>query len=474
MARRPAIVIAGLAALLLGACAGDGSSAGNDDAAPNDAMAADADGHTDTGTDAAIAKDADAISDAVTDTGVGTDAAMAKDVDAISDAVADTGTDAPCSGCLGQWANCHEACNALMGGTGHCEWPDSMDPGQCCVCTPLDPQCPDCTWPEPWSMAAANPVLAPKKSCASHGFDNVYAPDVIKVGDEYWMWYGGQGKDGHDRIFLATSSDLLTWDLYSSWGCPQPVVDVGASNHVNDPSVVLVGDTYYMFYTDAPVAELDRIALATSTDGKNWSVHGIVLDLGPAGTWDSMKVGRPAVIHEDGEFRMWYDGTADGANRHVGYAVSTDGTNWSRHPGNPVLLHQGAVDVERIGQEYVLLAEAGPAGVLRFTSGDRVTWSSQGKSLAPSGAAWDWYGIVTPNILSVGGEPIAMLFGGMSHECWCKNRIGVAFPVGAVDDCSLCLVGFETCAAACQAMGLTSGYCAHPGSTDPDTCCACT
>ena len=52
----------------------------------------------------------------------------------------------------------------------------------------------------------------------------------------------------------------------------------------------------------------------------------------------------------------------------------------------------------------------------------------------------------------------------------------VAFPAGAtpeIEDCSGCLQGAESCEAACQAIGFSSGVCGAPGSTDPSACCAC-
>ena len=40
--------------------------------------------------------------------------------------------------------------------------------------------------------------------------------------------------------------------------------------------------------------------------------------------------------------------------RHVGYATSSDGMTWTKHPTNPVLLNEGAIDVTRVGDRYVM------------------------------------------------------------------------------------------------------------------------
>lgn len=78
---------------------------------------------------------------------------------------------------------------------------------------------------------------------APHGRGNVYAPDVIKDGKVYRMWYGGQGKDGHDRISYAESTDGREWVRKGV------VLRDERANHVNDPSVVEANGKYFMYYT---------------------------------------------------------------------------------------------------------------------------------------------------------------------------------------------------------------------------------
>ncbi|MCA9008322.1 MAG: hypothetical protein KDB01_01180 [Planctomycetaceae bacterium] len=47
---------------------------------------------------------------------------------------------------------------------------------------------------------------------APHGEGNIYAPSVLIDGGKWTMWYGGQGKDGHDRISYAESTDGKQWN----------------------------------------------------------------------------------------------------------------------------------------------------------------------------------------------------------------------------------------------------------------------
>lgn len=261
---------------------------------------------------------------------------------------------------------------------------------------------------------------------APHGRGNVYAPSVVVDGPLWRMWYGGQGKDGHDRIHYAESPDAGR-----SWRRRGVVVENDSANHVNDPSVLRVDGKWFMFYTVAEHGTEDAIALAVSSDGLNWQKRGVVLAPGPKGTWDSRLVGRPSVLHENGRFRMWYDGQPtkedrpaarlEGA-RAVGLATSPDGVRWTRHSGNPVLQRGiGAVDVVRSADGYVLLYE-GHAGTGAATSRDGVVWKDRGLAIRLSGTEADRYGQVTPHLVHTGHDWQVFL-GAASRKSWDGNSV---------------------------------------------------
>lgn len=267
-----------------------------------------------------------------------------------------------------------------------------------------------------------------------HGMGNVYAPEVHFDNEMFRIWYGGQGKDGHDRILYAESADGVEWTRKGV------VLEDVEANHVNDPSIVKVADSYFMYYTRAGQAVVDAIWVATSTDGSNWKPIGPAILPGKSGQWDSLSVGRPAVLHEDGVFKMWYDGRKDlpleapaedvpksaTSRRFVGYATSTDGLRWSKHDRNPVFGNDsGGVDVARVGSRYVLAYES-RAGVRMAVSDDGVDWTENEILIPRSGKSIDRFGHVTPHlfILPSGGDAM-VYFGAASTATWDNNAIAL-------------------------------------------------
>lgn len=251
---------------------------------------------------------------------------------------------------------------------------------------------------------------------AGHGGGNVYAPDIMVDGALWRMWYGGQGSDGHDRIHYAESPDGTTWTKRGV------VLDCGASNHVNDPSVVRAGSLWFMYYTDAAVGIEDRIHVAVSEDGLSWVKRGLVIGAG-AYPWMTRFVGRPSVDYDGSIFRMWFDALSlDPAlpYRYVAYATSLDGFAWTIHP-NPVCWG-GAVDVKRTNDGWRMLLE-GRDGIYLATSADGIAWSSPTLWLPRSGEAYDAYGRVTP--CAVGDR---VYFGGAQAATWDNNAICVVVP----------------------------------------------
>ncbi|MBT7349949.1 hypothetical protein HN803_04085 [candidate division WWE3 bacterium] len=170
-----------------------------------------------------------------------------------------------------------------------------------------------------------------------------FDPTVIKDGSTYKMWYAGYDGSNY-RILYATSSDGLTWtkhdnsvpantDLLSTEGR----VGLGTSGTGDDGNiygltVIKDGDLYRMWYGGSDGSDF-RTYYATSLDGLNWSKvdnstpaetdlsssHGRI-GLGSSGNADDEDIRYPAVINDNGTYKVWYS-AEDGSNQRVSYAT---------------------------------------------------------------------------------------------------------------------------------------------------------
>ena len=62
-----------------------------------------------------------------------------------------------------------------------------------------------------------------------------------------------------------------------------------------------------------------------------------MLELGPAGAFDEIGLGEPAVWSSAGSYWMLYTGRDRGERRRIGLAKSADGVHWELDPSFPPL-----------------------------------------------------------------------------------------------------------------------------------------
>jgi hypothetical protein len=201
-----------------------------------------------------------------------------------------------------------------------------------------------------WTLVA--PVaLAPTFN--SNSFDQLEASQgwVIVDGNTFKMWYWGFNSTfdqyGLNSIGYAWSADGSTWTRVAGPGrfgsVYDPIMDgLSAGFGLATPCVVKDGNQYHLWYSRVDIVRfLFWIAYATSPDGIHWTniagsgTNGAVLDWGKWGDFDEISVSWPAVIKTAQGFEMWYAGvdTTDKISR-LGYAISSDGINWTRIRGN--------------------------------------------------------------------------------------------------------------------------------------------
>jgi rhodanese-related sulfurtransferase/predicted GH43/DUF377 family glycosyl hydrolase len=188
-------------------------------------------------------------------------------------------------------------------------------------------------------------VLSPR---GGEGFDrySVRDPDVIRVPGGFEMWYAGF--DGVTwRIGKAVSGDGRAWTRVSGAGVGGAAFNLGPTPESFDhlsaggPSVVRLGESYFMFYHGRNAPKTSYIGLAVSPDGETWlkvngeATGGAVFARGPHG-FDDGEVWSPTVVFDEeaGLFRMYYSGThfcVTCVIYSIGYATSPDGKTWTRH-----------------------------------------------------------------------------------------------------------------------------------------------
>ncbi len=180
---------------------------------------------------------------------------------------------------------------------------------------------------------AGNPVLGMSDNARSVLTPALLRnPDgsVLREGGKLRLWFAAAtlGKGGLHTLHEATSTDGVTWSEPSG-------VLLG---NVYCPSVLKKGDGYEMWYSD--VSRRPWILRhATSPDGRQWTPsEQPVLRLSQ--DWEGEVLVYPTVLKVEDTYLMWY-GSYDRAIRRettaIGFAVSSDGLRWHKHPQNPVL-----------------------------------------------------------------------------------------------------------------------------------------
>ncbi len=195
---------------------------------------------------------------------------------------------------------------------------------------------------------SATPVLEPDTSSwDSHFLDT---PEIIYDGQYRLYYFGDSDNDPPGgAIGVAVSSDGINW----SRPVLSPVVAPGGPGDwdglfLESPTVVYDSSSgnYFMYFSGVDTTWRVRIGGAVSPDGISWSKlpsNPLITPGGPS-DWDGFAVATPTVIKRDTLFEMWYCGAsvsdiaADGDvdTIWIGYATSTDGINWTKHPENPL------------------------------------------------------------------------------------------------------------------------------------------
>ncbi|MCP4257098.1 MAG: hypothetical protein GY774_06180 [Planctomycetes bacterium] len=254
-----------------------------------------------------------------------------------------------------------------------------------------------------WTKYEGNPVLS-----TGSGFDgyHVFFPFVMKDGDTYKMWYTGyrptsQCDGSRNEIGYATSPDGVTWTKYSE----NPILHTSsgssswAYSRVGEPTVIIDGGIYKMWFDGYSCSYNNgkqSVGYATSSDGVNWTMYGG----NPVIEADSDEYGiyGPAVIYDGATYKMWYGSLPD-SGIDIGYAASSDGVNWAKYSGNPVLTDGFDPAVLYNGNIYHMWYRNSD-GINYATSSDGITWTKYASNpiMTPT-QTWETDHIISPSVI---------------------------------------------------------------------------
>ena len=200
------------------------------------------------------------------------------------------------------------------------------------------------------------------------------------------MWYFGDSGGGFGQIGYATSPDGRVWTkrgVVLTQSIPQDSVSAAYAE------VLKVGNEYKMWYAGYDGSNY-RILYANSSDGIVWAKHGVVLDVGPPGSGEDYFLFSPTVLYEAGTYRMWYSGRASGSPQAATfYATSADGVSWARRgvvlswgPGGSFdSIAVADASVVRIGARLEMVycgVSSSPPRLMYARSSDGENWTKLG------------------------------------------------------------------------------------------------
>ena len=240
----------------------------------------------------------------------------------------------------------------------------------------------------------ANPVLTPgRMGC----FDcqGLCMPSVVRVTDRVlYMYYAGWGLSAPglfvNRCGLAISDD--DGDTWRRWSeAPLDLIDEKDPIGIGTVFVLREANaSWRMWYTtfrewrktpEGYWRHYYHIKYAESEDGIHWRKpdDNIAIDFADDKEY---AIGRPMVIRERDGYRMWFCTRSDGSSYRIGYAESSDGRTWIRHPSG-IEPSASGWDSDMVEYAYVLKQDD---DYIMFYNGNDFGGSGTGVAVASIGS----------------------------------------------------------------------------------------
>ena len=179
------------------------------------------------------------------------------------------------------------------------------------------------------------------------------APSVLLEDGKYRMWYEGSD-GGRWRIGYAESIDGVIWEKHSSFLLES--YDTSTNFNLNDPNVIKLDNKYYMWFGSStqPLNNF-HINFTQSEDGFIWTPP-IFNILPEKYSWElGLGTSFPFVLYDKGIYKMWFasQGVLNGISKwRLGYAESIDNIVW--HKKTTPLLEAISTEGVDLGRPFVL------------------------------------------------------------------------------------------------------------------------
>ncbi|NQV15682.1 hypothetical protein HQ531_09515 [bacterium] len=231
----------------------------------------------------------------------------------------------------------------------------------------------------------------------SHGWDGLalISPRVLYEDSIYKMWFAGRNVGLPIRIGYAVSNDGVSWTETGS-----PILEVGPAGSFDSAglkrmSVVHDPSGYKMWYTGVNGAGIHQIGLATSPDGVSWTKYNQnpVVATGQAGSWFETMANAPSVFKIGGAYHMWFVGANSSGEVGIGYAHSFSGINWIQSQYNPVLVSDPESPWETVGVSLPDVVQLADGSFVMFYMGYDGFYRQIGMARSTDGINW----IKSPN-----------------------------------------------------------------------------
>ncbi|HYD79450.1 MAG TPA: hypothetical protein VEC06_06555 [Paucimonas sp.] len=247
---------------------------------------------------------------------------------------------------------------------------------------------------------------------------------TLKINGTIWAYYirwenPSNPSDPRGGIGLAKSTDGVNFTDHG------PVLRAGPAGSWDSfmasfPGIWYDNGTFYLVYEGSGTAGTNSpgaIGLATSTDGVNFTKHGIILNRNTYG-WERTNIGTPSLYKEGSTWYLFYHGF-DGATCQIGLATGPSLTSLTKHAGNPVIRSvpstwqsgtAGKRDIVKVNGKYYMVYEGSgpqPYDTAKWSSGvasssDLFNWTTFSQNAVLPQTA-NTFGNDGPAFLNVGG-----------------------------------------------------------------------